>query len=118
MSLGADIIRSMGGKPYQVTRSGGGEYVKGEWVEIAQQTLQIVASIQPLSGREIERLPEGDRIRESKKGYFVEAVRPSSEITGAAADLVLIEGKQFQVYNVEPWPHYWKALLVATPRKE
>lgn len=74
--------------------------------------LTCFASQQPLSGSEIVRIPEGDRDRERMKLYSADELRISSEITQAAADVVTVNGIEYQVESVARWTDYWKCIIV------
>lgn len=119
-SLGASLIRSMGGKKFSVRRSRGGSYVNGVWTEddTGPAILQVLASEQPVNGKDIERIPEGDRVREVRKLYAAQELRPHNERTGAEADVITIRGQEFQVSTVERWQSYWKCLIVSLEVKE
>ena len=85
----------IGRRTIALTRRNPGRYegpvfIKGEVIN-----LTIRGSVQPLSGREIEALPEGYRINGSY------AIRTSSKIfTG---DILSIHGEPHEVLKVQPW---------------
>lgn len=120
MSLGRSLIRSMGGKEYPVTRSRGGSYIAGIWTEddSGPADLKALMSEQPVTGKDIERIEEGDRNKEIKKVYSADELRIHNESTGSQADIVTIRGKQFQVQTVERWTDYWKCLIISLEVKE
>lgn len=61
---------------YTVTRfSGLGTYTDGVHVPPASSTLSIQAVVQPMSGRDLERLPEGLRAGEVQVVYSLERLR-------------------------------------------
>lgn len=112
--LGASLIRSMGGKPYTVKRTDSGSYSDetGKWEPGTQEDITVVAIIQPLGGKEIARLPEADRTRERLRCFSDTELRTHTQDSGAKADFVTYNGKIYQVESVEPWPAYWKAILI------
>lgn len=61
----------------------------------------VRASIQPMSGRELNILPEGDRIKEQ-----ISIWTDSSLLLN---DIVTYKCARYQVQNVEKWPGYTKA---------
>jgi hypothetical protein len=92
----------------EVTRPAGGEYVEGVYQEGATSSLTIQASVQPLSGRQLQALPEGRRNRESYRLFSDQGLRPYD---GQNPDRVLIDGHEFEVFSVSPWqngilPHF------------
>ncbi len=70
----------------------------------------IYASVQPLSGRELERLPEGERQKHSVKVYTETELRTSDQAADTLADLLVINSGTFKVLRVDRWsaviPHY------------
>jgi hypothetical protein len=77
----------------------------------------IEASVQPLRGNEVDRLPEGLRTRELKKLYT------STELNGSAPgeepDRVTIDGEVWEVATVERWAelgNYWKVMIAKLGR--
>lgn len=70
------------------------------------------ASQQPLSGSDIVRIPEGDRDRERLKLYSADRLQISSELTLQAADIVTVNGTDYQVESVALWTDYWKCIIV------
>jgi hypothetical protein len=91
--------------------------MEGTWVDGAEATAAIRASVQPLRGRELLSLPEGERTREWVKIYCASELRTLDEAAGTRADTIIYQGKAYQVRQVEPWEAtgmvigpYWKAL--------
>ena len=65
------------GKIYQVTRRGGGVWKQGRYQDGKCEIIRILASVQPLTPREVLLLPEARRTKESlnffqKAFYHVE----------------------------------------------
>lgn len=85
-------------------------YLVFEFGEVA--AVQVLASVQPLTGDEIARIPEGDRKRERRKAYSADLLHSGSDENQAAPDVVTVDGVKFQVESVEPWLGHWKAILV------
>ncbi len=84
-----------------------GDFVLGEWVRSLESTFDIELSIQPISGREQQRLPEGYRTRRVVKAYGqpapVEKLRTTSLASEAPNDIVIYKGDRFDVISVEDW---------------
>ncbi len=76
-----------------------------------------IISVQTISGRETLLLSEGDRTRESYKGYTVEALKVANEQAKTPGDRVQIDDRLFEVRRRDPFraetdlPHY-RVLLV------
>lgn len=119
ISLGRSLIASMNGKNYNVTRRNPGSYVNGKWVEGSLITpLVAFASIQPMTGREMMRIPEGDRNRERKIAYSADLLKVAEPTAKTKADILNVDGQDFQVESVEPWTDYWKAVIVKVNESE
>ena len=80
-----------------------GSYVDGEFVEGANWTFDIEASIQPVVGNELEVLPEGRRDRETFKLYTAMELLSVSLQDHRNPDRVNIFGSEYEVFSVEPW---------------
>lgn len=106
------LIKNMGGKTYAVTRSSGGQYVEGKFVNQGETVVNITASVQPLTGLETQSIPEGDRNKERLKIYSVDLIQMIEESTGREADIINVDGVEFLVENVEKWPNYYKGIIV------
>lgn len=83
----------------------------------AATQLQIEASVQPMGGRELDRLPELLRQRE------VRVVFTGTELKGTAdtqeADQLTLDGEQWQVQTVESWSTlggYYRAIVARMGR--
>lgn len=62
----------------------------GRWVAGASTESTIRMSVQPLSGRELQTLPEGERTADQVKGYTADDVRTLDQVAGAAADHIVV----------------------------
>lgn len=84
-------------------------------VETATELLPWKGVIQAASPRELERLPEADRDRETITVYSREPLRPGRRPEGSAPDIILWCGQRYEVSSVEPWPGYVRALATLLP---
>ena len=75
-----------------------GKYKRGE-----AKFFDFQASIQPLSGNAIKLLPEHRRNSESVIIFSEERLFTSDEKSQRAADILLYDGKCFEVFNVKKW---------------
>jgi len=92
-----------------VTRRAAGSYVDGRWVQGAATDHAAAGNIQPLSGTELQQLPEGDRNRGPLKIYTGFAFENGDVVT-------LASGVTFEVQAVSDWtafgqPHYKAQLM-------
>lgn len=119
ISLGRSLIASMNGKNYTLKRKNAGSYVAGKWVDgTLIPSLVAFASIQPMTGKEMVRIPEGDRNRERKVAYSADLLKVAEPTSGTKADIVTVDGQDFEVESVEPWTDYWKAVIVKVNESE
>jgi len=56
-------------KPQVITRTAAGAYVLGVWVDGAVSTLNIQASVQPMTEEDMKTAPEGRRLSDMVKMY-------------------------------------------------
>ena len=98
------------GQVYVVTRAAAGAYTAGRLVAGAITTASMMAVIQPVSGRLLEALPEGQSADDTRVVYTQYALR--TRTPAGAPDRVTIAGEYYAVYQVELWeklsgtPHY------------
>lgn len=98
---------------YTVTRRGASSYVAGVRVPPSSSTFQIIASVQPATGLDVQRLPEGKRNQESIKLWTPTELK-SAERT-QEPDLVAIDGASFEVQTCKRWDklgNYFEVILV------
>ena len=101
MSAGALIARF--GKPLTVTRYAAGSYSNGNYVNGATSTFSIIMSVQPINGRELIYLPEGQRTRQFLTGYTETLLQTANQEAGTKADVVAYNGRNYEVQRVEYW---------------
>lgn len=92
-----------------VTRLGAGSHVAGRFVPGTGTDFSAGGNIQPLNGRELLQLPEGDRKREAKKIYTAFALQNKDIVTRTS-------GVKYEVQAIEDWtafnqPHYKARLM-------
>lgn len=86
-------IASFATGTYTVTRRGPTTVGADGRVDLASSsTLSILASVQPLGGRDLERLPEGLRVGERRKMYTGTVLKVSD-----TPDVVAIDGADWEV---------------------
>jgi hypothetical protein len=108
----SDVLELLGTGTYVVTRPGAESFVAGVRVAGVATTFSISASIQPMTGLELDRLPDGFRNSEAKACWTATALHT---LDSAMPDTVLVGGLQYQVQSVEDWSDtgaYYRAVLV------
>ena len=91
---------------YTVTREVRGVDANGYEEVTDSDEFDILASVQQLTGRELQALTEGERKPETRKLYTATAVQ--------AGDFVSIDGEDWEVGNVQdqsPLGAYYKAII-------
>lgn len=109
----SDVVESMITDTYAVTRRSASVYADGRLQDPVDQIFSINASVQPATGRDLQRLPEGTRTAE------VRAIFTTSELltqgVDQSPDVLAIEGFAYEVQTVEQWGsvgNYFKALAM------
>jgi len=96
------------GTYYTLRRYDPGIYVKGRWEPGSTFTeTQIVASIQPSTGKEREILPEGERTKEVIRIYTKYGLRQPIEQQNVKGDRISYKGRSYEVRMVETWDFDW-----------
>ena len=109
----------LGAKPYTARRFPANSVVDYRQVEGTPTEFTIRASVQPVTGEELQLLPEGRRSRRVLKAYTPTVLRTADERTQTPADQVQVDGEWFEVQQT--WrqrviiPHS-KVLLVRLDR--
>ena len=95
--------------PVSITRRrpAAGSYVDGRWVAAGTTDVPLLASVQPMRGRDLERLDEGQRARDGRRLYLEgrDQLRTADQHAGTNADQVLIDGAWFEVVHVDDSHH-------------
>lgn len=112
-------IASFATGTYTLVRTAVGSHVRGRYASGASTLAQtITACIQPLSGRDLKVLAEGQRADETRVIYTETELRtrhPSDN-----PDRVVIDGEAWEVFRVERWEgfgttHYRALVSRLTP---
>ena len=98
-----------------VERVTGGYYDDdGMWHDGEAETIEIIASVQPLNSNEraqyVEMLPEGATNYNAVKIYSNTALQVEKQEqdgnAGQEADILLWRGKRYKIVNCEEWQSY------------
>lgn len=111
-----DVIDTFAtGEAYIVTRRKTGTIQNGRNVPGGHSTLEIVASVQPASGRDLLRLPEERRATETRVIFTATQLLVGGQGAAFEADLVTIDGVQWEIQNVENWPGGYTRAMAQVP---
>lgn len=106
---------------YTVTRAAQETYdAAGNKVDGSETTFNIDAAIQPVTGRDLAQLPEGQRADETRLVLTKTELR--TRLPGNAPDVITVGGETWTVFRVQRWDfegstHYqaWITRDVQTP---
>lgn len=119
MALDAeDLIESLDPSTLTVTRRAAAVLLRGRAVgDPSPATFPIVAGVQPASGRDLQRLPE-ERRSEATIVLYTKTELVVGDPGSSEADLVEIDGEQWEVQHVEKWRSsvYYRAIVQAPAR--
>lgn len=106
-------IARLGGDRFTVVRRRAGIFERGRYVKdlSAPETFEAVGSIQPLNGRELQFLPEGEKDREVRKLYTTTALKIDED----EPDHVVYLGVEYEVTvdtDWKPQANYFRYKLV------
>ncbi|WP_223643946.1 hypothetical protein [Corallococcus sp. EGB] len=108
----AGAIALLASGTYQVRRPGLTTLVDGVMVAAPEASFSILASVQPLSGRERQLLPEGQRSEERLLVVTATELRAADVSASREGDVLVYRGESFEVEAVERWDElggFWKA---------
>lgn len=100
---------------YVVTRYTPSTYVDGRLVLGSPSTINIIATQQPVSGRDLQRMPEGTRV--SDLLVFYTDTELKTQTPANAPDQVTVSGETFEVQQVDNWGpggNYWRVVALKT----
>jgi hypothetical protein len=97
-----------------IRRGSAGTSVKGRFTPGATtDTPGVVASVQPITGKELERLPEGIRSKRPAKLYTETEIKQADVGASTPPDQILWDSETWEVHNVgvHTWGSYYKAII-------
>lgn len=98
-------------------RTGGGR-LRGRPTSPTSDDVVIQCTVNPIPGEELEVLPEGERTGEQIRLLTTAELRSSDETDGVLADLVIWEGKTYEVRTVQQYRRVIPHLEVRARRVE
>ena len=110
----ASVVLSLSSGSYTVTRRGPSAYDSdGIRTSPTTSTLTVMGSLQPMSGRDLQRLPEGMRTREGKAFFTPTALLTAA--SGQEPDTISADGDTWEVSVVDRWAelgNYYRVILL------
>ena len=116
-----DSIAALASGTYTVTRALAGSRVGnfGRYTVGSSSTFEIVASIQPATGRQLRDLPQGQRGDETIAIYTVTELRTRHPDPANEPDVVTYRGEPWTITQVKTWESFgethYEALAVRAP---
>ena len=82
----------------------GGDRTNGKWVNGSTTPLEIKASVQPLSAKEMQALPEGRRATgQAYRLYTNDILRTVLDSSNEQPDQVTIYSAQYEIFSSQVW---------------
>jgi len=109
---------------YEVERmTSPGQYVEGVWVPGSTSKLTVRGSLQPMSMRDLQMLPEGERVKQTYKLYTDSLLFTGREGAMRSPDRVCVNQEWFRVHSTERWdgtdlPYFKSVLVRENPEEE
>lgn len=99
----ASLIANFATGTYAVTRRTRGVTVRGIVQDVPAAPFNVVACVQPATGKDLLRLPELRRGLETRTVFTSTLLRVGDKNTATEADLIVIDGDTWEVQHVETW---------------
>lgn len=104
---------------YQVTRRARAVRTRGRSNPGPTSTISVVGALQPATGRDLLRLPEGRRSIETRVFFTSTELFTGDQANPNEADQLAAEGRTWEVQHVESWrqvptdPSYYRCIVQA-----
>ena len=101
------------GSPYQIVRTTG-HFDAGGWISDAPATLNAFGIVSAGTDRDLQQVPEGDRVTGSKFFVWIKPIYQTNESRSGISDVILFGGDQYRVKTVlvNGEAGYWKVHAV------
>lgn len=99
----SSLIGSLPTTNATLSRRGGGSYANGVYSGGTAVASTIAIIYWPATAREIERLPEGVRTRETIGVASKQRLFAAEETTGTQADIITVDGRDYEVQQVSAY---------------
>lgn len=105
-------------KAFTGTRTTAPTNVKGRFTPGTASAINFTASVQPVSGNDLESLPEGVREQGMYRLYTSFQLRTINQTTKEPADIIDFDGKKYKIVFLQPWQNnvinHYKAFMAET----
>lgn len=113
----SEAIDSDTAEKITVERTAPGGYVDGLYVAGATSTFKALASVQQPTPRDLETLPEGERVKNPKMFICTKKLQTASEDDSTLADVLIVKGVRFKVIQLGDWLSYGHNIAFAVKEK-
>jgi len=100
-----------------VERSSPGSYVDGLFVAGPTSTFKALASVQQPTPRDLQTLPEGERVKNPKMFISTKALKTANEDDKTLADVLIVKSIRFKVIMLADWLSYGHNIAFAVKEK-
>lgn len=101
-----DSILNLANTTIQITHRTESPRVLGRTQPPVTATVSAKASVQPTSGKDLQRLPEGKNTQDLISIWTLTELLLGDVGAGILPDLVLYNGSTYEVEHVEPWTNH------------
>lgn len=99
----SSVIANLGATNYNIMRLTSNGYTDGRRNAPAESNFTILAMVQPLTGRELDRVPEGLQDKEVRAVWTTADLIVSTAGDTHEPDVITIDGAPYQIQTVENW---------------
>lgn len=89
--------------PISVIKHTAGTYTNGRFTEGTTTAQEQKVSVQPMTGRDLQLLPEGLRVRNSIVVFSREELKTADTALKVPADQVVYKSRTYEVHTSEDW---------------
>ena len=98
---------------FMITRTTG-TFQIGGWVKSVPQVIQAYGAVRNTSGKELEMIPEADRVKNSLTFRSITPMFITSEANSQISDVLSFHGEQYRVLAVKDYSSQGYYLAIAT----
>ncbi len=102
----SEAIDSDTAEKITVERSSPGTYPDGLYAAGPTSTFKALASVQQPTPRDLQNLPEGERVKNPKMFICTKKLQTASEDDSTLADVLTFKGVRFKVIMLADWLSY------------
>lgn len=98
---------------FTITRTTG-TFQIGGWVKNIPQQIQAYGAVRNTSGKELDMIPEADRVKNTLTFRSVTPMFETSEANGMISDVLAFHGEQYRILAVKDYSSQGYYLAIAT----